>query len=161
MDQRAVDPSAHAQRLETARRIVALRMIAIAVLKGTTQDTHDVVVRLLADALSIRDLHQYRVVHLIEAPRTDRRPPGRVDRTAIARERGIGQIELCKSCCTVREVRIEYIVAPLTGEGARQTVLVAIRRKFFVERERAGCDSSFDARQPCPGALEIQFSRRC
>jgi hypothetical protein len=69
MDQRAVDPSCGcAQGLETARGIVALRMIAIAVLEGTTQDTHDVVVCLLADALGIRDLHEHRVVHLIEAP---------------------------------------------------------------------------------------------
>lgn len=136
-------------------------MVAIAVLEGASQDTHDVVVRLLADALCIRDLHEHRVVHLIEAPRADCRAPGRVDHAAIARERGIGEIELRESCCTMREVCIEYIVARSAAEGTRQTMFVAICREFFVERECAGRDASFYAPQLRAGALETRFSRCC
>lgn len=77
------------------------------------------------------------------------------------RIRDIGQIELREACCAMREVRIEYVVARLIAERARQTMLVAIRREFFVERERAGRDPSFDAPQLRAGALEIRFSRCC
>jgi hypothetical protein len=77
---------ADAQSLETTSGIVPLRMVAIAVLERASQDTHDVVVRLLADALCIRDLHEHRVVHLIEAPCADHRAPDRVDDAAVTRD---------------------------------------------------------------------------
>ncbi|HKQ11849.1 MAG TPA: hypothetical protein VJT80_00345 [Steroidobacteraceae bacterium] len=152
---------AHAQRLQAACGIVAVRMIAIAVLEGASEDAHDVVVRLLAHAPCIRDLHEQRVLHLIEAPQTDHRAPNRIDHAPIACEGGIGQIELRKSCCAMREVRIEYIVARLMAEGACQTMLVAIVRKFSLERESATRDPRLDAPQLRAGALKIQFSRCC
>jgi hypothetical protein len=62
----------------------------------------------------------------------------------------------------MREVGIEYVVARLRNEGAREALPVAIVRQLLREREAAARDLTLDASQLRAGALEIRFRRlRC
>lgn len=137
-------------------------MVPITVLEGAAKDAYEVVVGLLAHALRIRDLHEHRIRHSIEAPRADRRAPDRIDYAAVARDGGKREIEFRHSRCAMRDVRVEHVVARLRAERAYQEMFVTIRRELIFKAQGATCDPSFDAPQSRAGAAQIRLGRfRC
>jgi hypothetical protein len=83
-------------------RVVPLRMIAVPELEGAPDDADRVVVRLLAPALTVRDLDERRVTHLMKELFPERRAPHSVQHPSIRHQGCRRQIVLCEARPTVR-----------------------------------------------------------